>query len=971
MKKTILFLTALAAGFGAGAAAPENLLENPGFESDTSSWLVWGLYKKLPAAERASILVFDTTAPGAGRRSMRITDKWTDDGPYMVQIVPLPKGKALQLSFLAKAPAGQSFRYGVQFGTGSGMRDFKYLDARYVRGTGDGSWKKYELLLDSPPAGATLITPAFCPGSRTTTGTLRVDEVVLRVLDETDEAALLGIDREPVFRVNLPYQPADGSKPELNPTPFCWLPATGWSPDKITYSLEYSRDPSFRSADTVRRTGLVIHTEIPERVLEPGVWYWRYGVERPGRTVWSRTRKFEMRPGLPELPFPTREQMTARLPKSHPRLSITAAQLPALRERARTGDLKKTTENLKKSMAPHIGRKLVAEPPFLPPWKDPKWSEMYTRIYSTTRPDMGRMESFALLYLLTGDPVYGNEAKRRVKYFFSWDPKGSTSIFHNDEPARSIMSQGAWAYDWTYELYTPAERREIEKNLLARIRENYDYLRRKPMDNNPYESHTHSFVVYMTQAAMAFYPEHPELWKEYRYGLQMFWAHFPSWAESDGGWNEGPGYWAYYLVNALRLVTDLRTATGIDAGKKPFWQNTPYYVLYGWPGLSKQACFGDDANPRYQAMVLRDFAAYFNNPDFLAPSLDLKLGRWNQISNLLPEYDRMGKPDLGKLPPARYFKGIGFVAMRTDMGNFNNDVGLLFQSNPMGIQSHHHQSQNCIMLEAYSEPLAISSGHYDFYGSAHHIHWMQQTRARWGITFDGGKGQFRSPEAVGKITEFSTGKDFDLAVGDASRAYRELKRSLRTIVHVRPGIFVIRDENTAPAPRTFEYNMHAVRPGTVDPEKQSVTIRMDKAFLKVLFFADRPWKFHSFDKFPVPISNARGHKNVEKLWSEQWHCVAIAPAPAKEMDLISVLLPGRTGTEAQLPRVEKLSGPTAHGVRITFADGSGAVVGFSRTDGECELAGLKSRERVFAAKFGADGKTGAAFGIGESPVPVR
>lgn len=177
------------------------------------------------------------------------------------------------------------------------------------------------------------------------------------------------------------------------------------------------------------------------------------------------------------------------------------------------------------------------------------------------------------------------------------------------------------------------------------------------MDNNPYESHTHSFVVYMTQAAMAFYPEYPELWKEYQYGLQMFWAHFPSWAESDGGWNEGPGYWAYYVVNALRLVTDLRTATGIDAGKKPFWQNTPYYVLYGWPGLSKQAAFGDDANPRYQAMVLRDFAAYLGNPDFLAPALALKLGRWNQISNLLPEYDRLGTPDLAKLPPAAISRG--------------------------------------------------------------------------------------------------------------------------------------------------------------------------------------------------------------------------------------------------------------------------------------------------------------------------
>lgn len=963
MKKFFFFLIVLATGFGAETAVPENLLKNSDFESVSEAWIVWGLYKKLPAAERASILTLDTTAPGAGGRSMKITDKWTDDGPYMAQVVPFPRRKALLLSFLAKAPAGQMFRYGVQFGTGRGMRDFKYVDAKYVRATGDGSWKKYELLLDQPPTGATLITPVFCPGSKTTTGTLWVDEVVLRVLNESDEAALLGIDRKPVFRVNLPYQPADGSKPELNPTPFCWLPAVGWKPDKITYSLEYSRDPSFRSADTVRRTGLVIHTEIPEHVLEPGIWYWRYGVERAGKTVWSITRSFEMRPGLPEFPFPTREQMIARLPKTHPRLSITAEQLPSFRERARSGDLKAFTENLKKSMAEHIGRKLVAEPPYLPPWKDPKWSEMYTRIYSAVRPDMARMESFALLYLLTGDPVYGNEAKRRVKYFFSWDPKGSTSIFHNDEPARSIMSQGAWAYDWTYDLYSQKERKEIEKNLLARIRENYDYLRRKPMDNNPYESHTHSFVVYMTQAAMAFYPEHPELWKEYRYGLQMFWAHFPAWAESDGGWNEGPGYWAYYLVNALRLVTDLRTATGIDAGKKPFWQNTPYYVLYGWPGLSKLGCFGDDANPRYQAMVLRDFAAYLNNPDFLAPSQALRLGRWNQISNLLPEYDRLGTPNLGKLPPARYFKGIGFVVMRTDMGDFNNDIGLLFQSNPMGVQSHHHQSQNCFMLEAYSEPLAISSGHYDFYGSPHHVQWMQQTRSRWGITFDGGKGQFRSPDAVGKITEFSTGPDFDLAVGDASRAYRELDRSLRTIVHVRPGIFVIRDENSAPVPHTFEYNMHAIRPGLINAERQSVTIRMNRAFLKVLFFADKPWKFHSFDKFPVPIINARGRKDAGKLWPEQWHCVASAPASSREMDLISVLLPGKTDEEAQLPRVEKISSPTAHGVRVTLGDGSSAVVGFSKVDHVCELAGLKSEKRVFAAKFDRHGKIRATMGV--------
>lgn len=212
MKKFSLFAALLAAGASVWAAGPENLLKNPGFETDSPDWLAWGIYRKLTPEERASILTFDTDMPGSGKRSMRVADRWTDDGPYMVQIVPFPAGKPLKLSFRARAPKGQEFRYGAQFGTGTGMRDFRYVDARYARGVGDGGWHEYELLLE-PPGGATLVAAAFCPGSKTTAGTLWVDDAALRVLGEADEAAALGIDREPVFRENLPYQPADGSKP--------------------------------------------------------------------------------------------------------------------------------------------------------------------------------------------------------------------------------------------------------------------------------------------------------------------------------------------------------------------------------------------------------------------------------------------------------------------------------------------------------------------------------------------------------------------------------------------------------------------------------------------------------------------------------------------------------------------------------------------------------------------------------------
>lgn len=956
----ILHLLMMAATLPALSATAENMVKNPGFEENTPDWKTWGVYNKLSSEDFASIVVLDDQTPASGKRSARISDKWTDDGPYMLQFVEIKKAEPLKLSFKAKAPQGQIFRYGAQLGSGTDMKSFKFLKGEGKTAVGTGEWTDYQYIISKITPDVTILGIYFGPGvNKPDTGSVQIDDVVLEPAGDLPAAQSLGLDRDVPYRQSVPYSPADGSKLELNPTPFSWMPVNGWKPGgSFKYSLEYSQDPAFKSDGTIRLKGLVYHTEIPTKPLAAGKWFWRYGLEKDGKVSWSKVRNFEVPAGIPEFSFPTKEELTKNLPKTHPRISITADQLPALRERAKNGDLKEFTAKLAKSMESHIGKELISEPPFLPPSGDPTRNSVYTMIYSTRRPDMGRMETFALLYLLTGDVKYGNEAKRRVLHFFGWNPDGSTSLFHNDEPARSIMSQGMWAYDWTYNLYTPAERAAVEKSILTRIQQNFDYLRKKPMDNNPYESHANSFVIYMATAAMAMYPEHPEVYGAYEYGVKMFWAHFPVWAEGDGGWNEGPGYWSYYVLNALKFVNDLKTASRVDAGRKPFWQNTPYYPLYGWPGMSKQGSFGDASDARSQAVTLRDFAAYSKNPDFMAPALDLKLDRWYNITNILPEYDKFGKPDLGKLPPARFFPGIGFVALRTDMGNFGNDVGLLFQSNPMGAMSHHHQSQNCIMLEAYGEPLAISSGHYDYYGSPHHKDWMQQTKARWGITFDGGKGQFRSPDAAGKITEYKSGKDFDLAVGDASKAYRELDRSIRTVVHVRPGIFVIRDENSAKEPHVFEYNMHAVNPGTVDQAGQKVVIKMPKAFLEVRFLGEKPWKFNAFDKFPVPTENARGRKDASTVWPEQWHCVASEPEAVKASDLITVLLPGRTGEEAKLPEVKRLTGVNAVGVELRFKDGSRTVIGFATgKPGEtAELAGLKSDKRTFGAKFDAAGK---------------
>jgi hypothetical protein len=84
------------------------------------------------------------------------------------------------------------------------------------------------------------------------------------------------IDKEPEHR-QLSYSPEDGSTVGLNPPPFVWVPiepVTG----NFMYILQISKDKEFKS-NVISRRGIDISTYALEESLEPGEWYWRYGVE--------------------------------------------------------------------------------------------------------------------------------------------------------------------------------------------------------------------------------------------------------------------------------------------------------------------------------------------------------------------------------------------------------------------------------------------------------------------------------------------------------------------------------------------------------------------------------------------------------------------------------------------------------------------------------------------------------------------
>lgn len=928
------------------APAQANLLQNPGAEQLNAAGQAPLAWRGIDFRTGGTFAVA-TDGGQSGQNYLVLRSANEQQRACWSQRVPVPEG-CPAVSFggwyrtvgVAKAETrGASVR--IHFHRAAdrfdeiGLRQWFYAPAE--------QWTRFQGAVRLPPGTRSVEIQVF---SWLTPGQTHWDQLQLAPVAAGEVPAMplpddLRVDREPQLGRNLPYHPADGDTVTLNPPPLRWLPSGGG----VTYRLELARDAQFAGAETVRLTGLTWCAEMLTRPLATGVWYWRYGVDRPGEnTIWSRARRFTVPAGATPWPYPGRDALA--VPDSHPRLFVTARELPALRRRAQSGDLAPTARNLLAAVKRFAGEPLIAEPARLV--KEPlQRGEQYAGIIRDTRPPMDRMETAGLAYLLTGDAAAGQEAKRRLLHFFGWDPQGSSGVFHNDEPAMWIMMRGMRAYDWTYDLFTPDERARVEASMKVRATEFYQLLSRRPYENNPYESHAGRIIGFLGEAAIEFAPQWPEarVWLDYI--TRLYWGVWPAWGKDDGGWNEGPGYWAAYMTFALHYVVALRQATGVDLAKRPFFANTPYYRLYLTPPYSSMSPFGDgyQAGPSRVAELMSWFSSLNQDPRlrWYCDSLGFTAGS-DVLSVVLKDDSLLGRAPVD-LPQGRLFDGTGLAVLHTDLADGSRDVMFAMRSTPYGAVSHGHNDQNCFVIEAAGEPLAIATGYYPWYGSRHHDLWTRQTKARNGITIDGGQGQDRGWAARGAITAFVNGEAFDYVEGDATPAYGgRLTKAIRQVVHVRPGIFVIRDRLVSAEPRRFEFRLHSLDQMAIDQAARTVVNRRPKAQLTTRFLLPEKVALTQDDRYDPPVENADRVKP-----QPSWHLTA-ATDPVPETEFLTVLVAKPTGDAAD-PPVSLLRGEGAVGVRL----GSGAdatIVAFRTGEGSgpLRLADLSGDGRVMAVR---------------------
>jgi len=724
-----------------------------------------------------------------------------------------------------------------------------------------------------------------------------------------------------------PYAPADGQVVEITPPPFLWVPAG----KAREYVLQISDSESFDSRATQTFGGLRRSVFVPREPLAPGRWFWRYGVATPSGTQYGRPRPFTVADDARPFPFPDWDEVIPRVARERPRLFFAGERLERVRAWAR-GELKPAVDSLVASCRREIGKELVAEPGYRP--KGPDYGPWAINVMRTTRPPMDVMERCALAYLVTGDERLGDEAKRRLQHFFSWDPEGPTSFFAYDEPPMWMMMRGTRAYDWTYDRFTPAEREKIEANMKARAGQFLKQLERLPFESRPYNSHAGRLPGFLGECALSFIHEWPEAREWLDYATLLYYTSYPAWGGDDGGWQEGPGYWSAYMQFALHYVVALREATGVDLMQKPFFRNTPYYALYTATPYHQHRPFGDGqtSSPRGLGNVMYAFSTLTQNPyaRWYAEASGATIGA--DVLSLATYDPQLKARSPLELPPARSFPAVGLASFHTALGDKNRDVSFLMRSSPYGGVSHGHADQNAYVIEAFGRGLAIATGYYPWYGSPHHVEWTRATRSVNSVLVNGEGQVQRDWTANGRLTGFDSVEGYDYAEGEAARAYKgRLDRFRRHVVHVRPGVFVMFDDLRAPEPSRFEWLLHAYRRIQIVDDGRMLRVENAPAAMNVHLLAPTGLEFRQTDRYePEPESTAG-------KWENTWHLSAGTRAPARTGQFLAVLLVHRKGQEASLPSVERVDGTGAVGVRLKAPDGAEDLVAF-RTDPDAPSA---------------------------------
>ncbi len=676
-------------------------------------------------------------------------------------------------------------------------------------------------------------------------------------------------------------RPVDGAELKISPVGLAWLPcpAAAWYRVDIfdqgghrIYSQTTGKDP--------------VHC--PDRVLSPGTYTWDVvAFDSRDREISQRGKQsFTILKDAAELPWIDPGELLSRVPREHPRILYPQSQLDAIRSTL----LSTRAQSWKacKAAAEKALSKGIPDYPTYHQIKDPGVRRLeYQKYFGYFRGYVnGALMDLALAYLMTEKEKYANAAKKILLEIASWptDDNDVTSVSAKwgDEPGLSFSKCAHIAYDWLYHALNDRERIIVSKMCRERAGQTYRRLQRRNYLTYPGESHNGRLIAYLTDMSLALAGETPDTIAWLTYSLKALLTFYPHWAGINGGWAEGTAYGLWYNTFYIPALEGLRQLAGYNLWQRPFFNRVRYFFFYCTANHGEIRPFGDGAESGgpgvHRGSGYADLMAFhahqYQDPyiGWWVKQIPGYRGNSSGFLSLLHE-DELPSKAPAKLPNSAVFKSVGWAGLHSDVSDPENDTCLIFKSSPYGSVSHSHADQNAFAIMKGGAALAIPSGYYGpSYGKPHHAQWTRSTKANNCILVDGQGQKIRSAAAHGAIIDFKEAPGYSYVAGDATPAYLgKLKKWIRRILFLRPGLFLLLDEIEAPVESQYQWMLHAFEKMVIKDTK--ITSRRKGATLEVYLDCPQGLVLSQTDKFDTPY-NYGIPDAYHKQKANHWHVKA-------------------------------------------------------------------------------------------------
>ncbi len=627
----------------------------------------------------------------------------------------------------------------------------------------------------------------------------------------------------------MPFKPYDKYASMNNPPSFAWPMAE----EGVTYDLRISKDKNFGTTD-FEKTGLQFNVYNFNESFEKEVkYYWQVRFKKGSNySVWSEPREFMIDSNANDNRMPEISEafLDANLRKDHPRLILDNDKLQFLRNLKSDSDIYKS---LNKNTSDFMKK------PFKN-WEDLKAlfdtgdaAQFGTNGTTYTEVAHG-ITNVAVMYLITQDKKYLDFAIDYLTHIKDWDPAKIYEWNSNTDTTGPIFINSlAFAYDWLYNELPEYLKKDIAKYIERHLHRWYEHVGQNsvtPKVGSLYEyvDRSHQWRVrQFCLGALAIYDKETEtnVAKEMLLHILPLYINAPPMTFEDGSFDNGPFYYQSAGTIDADFAESLYSATNgaINVLKNISYHNRAYYLTYQWPVGGFMSILGD--NNLQTSVTANLYTACVQtvlSSDTYSP-LKRGINAWMMEKNskkINDYYHTTAMPTALRsstgesvvpvtptmLPKARYFKDAGIISMFSDVSD-DNKIAMVFRSSARGSKGHMHPDQNSFFIQALGENIAIDSDYYDYIKSPLYLNWNAKTYSHNSITYDIGEGQpFDDAGAKGKITGFVNHSDFDLAAGDATKAYKGgIDKFQRDIIYIRPDTYIVIDDLKAKEGKKSEF----------------------------------------------------------------------------------------------------------------------------------------------------------------------